>query len=210
MAYVGLYNKNPYGFGLSAPVSDATQGIYGGTPIVVLGGASSVGQIGTLLFLNSSSSDPYLPCVLFPVIQLAKLSGFSPIITTASLKHTENLKSLGATAVFDRDSPASDIAKEIKKLTNEPIKFVFDSISSNTTQETGIEILAPGGQMAVVLPVSIKKVEDKSVLHVLGIPRFPHNIELIETLYHDKIAGFLEKGIIKVHGPSFQRFYSNS
>jgi len=175
-AYVGLYNKNPHGFGLTAPVSDATRGIYGGTPIVVLGGASSVGQI---------------------VIQLARLSGFSPIITTASLKHTENLKSLGATAVFDRDIPASDFAKEIKKLTKEPIKFVYDSISSKTTQETGVELLAPGGHMAVVLPVNTKSDEGKSVLQILGLPRLPHNIELVETLYHDKIAGFLEKGIIK-------------
>ena len=140
---------------------------------------------------------------LFLVIQLARLSGLSPIITTASLKHTENLKSLGATAVFDRDLPASDLAKEIKKLTKEPIKFAYDSISSNNTQEIGVELLAPGGQLAVVLPVTAKANEGKSVLRILGIPRLPHNIELIETLYHDKIAGFLEKGIIKVHGLSF-------
>jgi hypothetical protein len=107
---------------------------------------------------------------------------------------------LGATAVFDRDLPSSDLAKEIKKLTNEPIKLVYDSISSNATQETGIELLAPGGQMAAVLPVTAKLDEGKSAFFVLGIPRLPHNIELVETLYHDKIAGFLEKGIIKVHG----------
>ncbi|KIM40713.1 hypothetical protein M413DRAFT_446109 [Hebeloma cylindrosporum] len=176
VSYVGLYNENPHGFGLTAPVSEETQGIYGGTPIVVLGGASSVGQI---------------------VIQLARLSGFSPIITTASLKHTDNLKSLGATAVFDRDLPASELVKEIKKLTNEPIKFVYDSISSNITQETGVELLAPGGQLATVLPVTAKVDKDKSAWLILGMPRLPHNIELVETLYHDKIAGFLEKGIIK-------------
>ena len=46
--------------------------------------------------------------------------------------------------VFDRDSSASDLAKEIKKITNEPIKLVYDSISSSTTQQTGVELLAPG------------------------------------------------------------------
>lgn len=137
--------------------------------------------------------------VLFPVIQLAKLSGFSPIITTASSKHADKLKSLGATVVFDRDSSASDLAKEIKKLTNEPIKFLYDSISSSTTQQTGVELLAPGGQMVVVGPVSAKVDEDKTVLGILGISRHPANVELVEALYHDKIAGFLEKGIIKVH-----------
>ena len=138
--------------------------------------------------------------VLFPVIQLARLSGFSPIVTTASSKHTDKLKSLGATAVFDRDSSASDLAKEIKKLTNEPIKLVYDSISSSTTQQTGIELLAPGGQMAVVGPVSAKADEDKSVLGILGLSRHPDNLELVEALYHDIIAEFLEKGIIKVQG----------
>ena len=137
---------------------------------------------------------------MFPVIQLARLSGFSPIITTASLKHTENLESLGATAVFDRDLPASDLAKEIKKLTNEPIKFVYDSISSKSTQETGVELLAPGGQITVVLAVTAKTDEGKSALRIIGLARLPPHIELVETLYHDKIAGFLEQGIIKVHG----------
>ena len=138
--------------------------------------------------------------VLFPVIQLARLSGFSPIVTTASSKHADKLKSLGATVIFDRDSSASDLAKEIKKLTNEPIKFVYDSISSSTTQQTGIELLAPGGQMVVVGPVTAKADENKSVLGILGLSRHPANVELVEALYHDKIAGFLEKGIIKVHG----------
>ena len=135
---------------------------------------------------------------MLPVIQLARLSGFSPIITTASLKHTDNLKSLGATAVFDRNLSASELSKEIKMLTNEPIKLVYDSISSDSTQETGVELLAPGGQLGVVLPATAKADEGKSILRLLGLPRLPHNIELLETLYHDKIAEFLEKGIIKV------------
>jgi len=65
-------------------------------------------------------------------------------------------ESLGATAVFDRNLLASNLTKEIKKLTNEPIKLVYDLISSNFTQETGAELLAPGGQLAVVLPVTAK------------------------------------------------------
>ena len=38
-------------------------------------------------------------------IQLAKLSGVSPIIITASLKSAELLKSYGATHVLDRSLP---------------------------------------------------------------------------------------------------------
>ena len=150
--------------------------------------------------------------VLLTVIQLARLSGFSPIVTTASSKHVDKLKSLGATAVFDRDSSASDLAKEIKMLTNEPIKLIYDSISSSSTQQTGVELLAPGGQMVVVGPVSAKADEDKSILGILGTSRHPDNVDLVEALYHDKIAGFLEKGIIKVRGFSIYiyLFYRNS
>ena len=40
---------------------------------------------------------------VYPGIQLARIAGFSPIITTASAQHAEYLKSLGATHVFDRN-----------------------------------------------------------------------------------------------------------
>ncbi|KAF8972286.1 chaperonin 10-like protein [Flammula alnicola] len=179
-AYVGLYNQNPHGLGLDPPISDVTQGQYAGTPIVVIGGASSVGQI---------------------VIQLAKLSGFSPIITTASLKHTELLKSLGATAIFDRNLASSALASEITKIVDSrPIKLVYDAISLKDTQQLGLDLLAPGGQLAVVIPPSVTPIEERSVVHVLGILRLPHNIALLETLYHDKLHGFVEQGIIKPNG----------
>ena len=68
--------------------------------------------------------------IFFPALQLAKLSGFSPIITTASLKHVETLKSLGATHVIDRNVSGSALASEISVITqNAPIKYVVDSIS---------------------------------------------------------------------------------
>ncbi|KAF8972283.1 chaperonin 10-like protein [Flammula alnicola] len=175
-AYVGLYNQNPHGFGFAPPTSPATQGKYAGTPIVILGGASSVGQ---------------------SALQLAKLSGFSPIITTASLKHTDYLKSLGATAVLDRNLSSSALATEISKITSTSIKFVYDSISANGTQQIGLDILAPGGQLDVVLQPTVKPVQDKTIIQVVGMLRLPHNIELLEALYHDTVSGFLEKGLLK-------------
>ncbi|KDR68597.1 hypothetical protein GALMADRAFT_256879 [Galerina marginata CBS 339.88] len=178
VTYVGLYNQNPHGVGLAPPVSEETQGKYAGTPIVVLGGASSVGQL---------------------VLQFAKLSGFSPIITTASVKHTEFLKSLGATHVLDRNLPAGDLITEVKKIAGKPIDIVYDSISLADTQHVGLDLLASGGQLVTVLQPTGKVPEDKTVIAALGIPRLPHNIELLETLYHDKISGFLEKGIIKAN-----------
>ncbi|KAF8804124.1 GroES-like protein [Phlegmacium glaucopus] len=176
-AYVGLYNKNPNGLGLVPPVSPEGKGKYAGTPIVILGGSSSVGQ---------------------NAIQLAKISGFSPIITTASLKHAEFLKSLGATHVIDRNVSASALATEVSSITQDaPIKHAVDSISLADTQQAAYELLAPGGQLATFLSVAVKTTKEKNVIAVLGTIRHPANIELLETLYHDNLEQLLKEGTIK-------------
>jgi hypothetical protein len=51
-AYVGLYNKIPYGFGISLPDLDIPAD-NAGIPILVLGGGSSVARLGN--YLHSSS-----------------------------------------------------------------------------------------------------------------------------------------------------------
>ncbi|KAF9484842.1 GroES-like protein [Pholiota conissans] len=175
-AYVGLYNRQPHGLGLTSPLSSPEQK-YLDTPIVIFGGASSVGQF---------------------VLQLAHISGFYPIITTASLKHTEWLESLGATAVLDRNLDSAALASEIKKLTGvTPLEYIYDTISSQETQHQGFDVLADGGQIAVVTPPLIESTESKTVIHVLGMLRTPHNIPLLEPLYHDHLFGLVEKGLIK-------------
>jgi hypothetical protein len=45
-AYVGLHNQNPYGLGIASAVTTPGARKYTGTPILVLGGASSLGQQG--------------------------------------------------------------------------------------------------------------------------------------------------------------------
>ncbi|KJA20536.1 hypothetical protein HYPSUDRAFT_188618 [Hypholoma sublateritium FD-334 SS-4] len=176
VVYVGLYNVHPYGLGFTPPISASTRGIYAGTPLVVLGGATSVGQ---------------------NAIQLAKISGFSPIITTASLKNTEHLQSIGATAVLDRSLSTTELTNQIAKITTAPIKAVFDTVSSDSTQQTGVDILASGGKLAVVLPPTAKVPQDKSLVHSLGLLRAPPNVGLLETFYHDLISDFIEKGWLK-------------
>ncbi|EDR03259.1 uncharacterized protein LACBIDRAFT_253472 [Laccaria bicolor S238N-H82] len=177
-AYAGLYSNKPNGGGLEAPVEPTAVGKYAGSPIVVLGGSSSVGQYG-----NFS-----------PVIQLAKLSGFSPIITTSSVKHTEYLKSLGATHVVDRNSP---LLAQIKDITTQPILFVYDAISERDTQQAGLDILAAGGTMVTVLPAVGSQVEGKEIIHVAGLLKAPAHLTLLETLYGTKLSGWLEEGTIK-------------
>lgn len=132
-------------------------------------------------------------------LQLAKLSGFSPVITTASLKHVETLKSLGATHVIDRNVSGSALASEISVITqNAPIKYVADTISLADTQQIAYDLLAPGGQLLVVLPSEIKTTKEKEVVHVLGLIRLPPHIQLLETLYHDNLEGWLKEGALKV------------
>ncbi|KAF6755329.1 chaperonin 10-like protein [Ephemerocybe angulata] len=178
-AYVGLYNTTPgKGLGYDVPITPETKGKYAGVPLVVLGGSSSVGQYS---------------------IQLAKLSGFSPIITTSSLKHAEYLKSLGATHVLDRNAPLT--AETIKSITDLPVHIVLDGISTAETQKSGFELLESGGGIATVLqpePDLEERAlnENKRFAWVMGDKVLPHNVQLLRDVYA-QFTELLEKGDIK-------------
>ncbi|CAA7269958.1 unnamed protein product [Cyclocybe aegerita] len=176
-AYVGLHNRPPHGAGLSAPLTPTKEGKYTGEPLVVLGGGGSVGQLA---------------------IQLARLSGFSPIITTASLKHTEFLESLGATHILDRNLSLEALKAQVDKATaGKPIKIVYDAISLEATQKAGLALVAPGGKLILVLPPLVKSEDNKTVVPIVAGLRAASNIEILESLYHDKASSLLERGVIK-------------
>ena len=195
--YVGFYNQNPDGLGLVPPISPEGKGKYAGNSIFILGGSSSVGQNGKLRYHLSQKK--FNRSINRSAIQLAKLSGFSPIITTASLKHTEFLKSIGATHVIDRSVSASTLASEISGITQSvPIKYVVDSISLPDTQQTAYDLLAQGGKLVISLPTAAKTTKEKDIVPVMGLLRSPPNIELLETFYHDNFERLLKEGAIKV------------
>ncbi|KAG6906745.1 hypothetical protein DXG01_012297 [Tephrocybe rancida] len=172
----GFYLNQPHGGGLDAPFDPSTRGKYAGKPLIVLGGATSVGQFA---------------------IQFGKLSGFSPIITTSSLKHSAFLKTLGATEVLDRHLDTSALAAEVAKITSKPVEVVFDAVSLSATQATGYSLLAPNGRLLLVLPSEIKtKEEGKEVFSVLGIWTFPYTKDLGAQFYR-ALEGLLEAGDIK-------------
>jgi NADPH:quinone reductase-like Zn-dependent oxidoreductase len=132
---------------------------------------------------------------------LAKLSGFSPIITTSSLKHEEWLKSQGATHVVDRNTPLT--AQSVEKLASRPVLTVFDSISSEETQEQAVELLAPGGRVAVVLDVvdSVKakaEAEKKTTVRVLGLKALTPDHEKLLREFWAGATNLLENGDLKV------------
>ncbi|EIN10100.1 GroES-like protein [Punctularia strigosozonata HHB-11173 SS5] len=179
-AFLGLYQAGKDGQGGGAALAPfyTSPNAYAGQPFVLLGGATSVGQYA---------------------IQLARLSGFSPIITTASVKHADYLKSLGATHVLSRDLPADAISTEISKITSQPIKYVYDTVSLADTQKTGWSLLASGGTLIITLPVAegiVRGQDGKSVAHVGGNVNSPGQDVLGRELYA-RLTQLLESGSIK-------------
>ena len=179
-AYVGLYNSNPNGIGLVPPVTLEGRGKYAGNPIVIVGGSGSVGQKGKLL--------RYV------------FSGRSSALTSS-------LKYLGATHDIDRNISYSTIASQIASITqNRLLKYAVDSISSADTQQTAYELLAPGGQLVVFLPVAVKTTEEKHISRAIGVINYPSNAEFLYTLFHDRFEGLLKEGVIKVSNNGFISF----
>ena len=126
------------------------------------------------------------------------MSGISPIITTASLKHTEHLKAIGATNVLDRNLLFASISQKVKEIAKLPVLRVVDAISLPTTQKMGLALLAPGGHLAVVLRPTVEASEGKTVILARGVLRDPNNIEILEDLYQNKASVLVGSGAIQV------------
>lgn len=193
----GLYH--PLGPGEFIAPWSGGEGKYSGTPLVVIGGSSVVGSFGRHAFGLSRSDVIRSPYLVSPTaIQLAKLSGFSPIITTASLKNAGLLKSYGATHVLDRNLSADALRAEVTKITSGLLATVFDAVGLPDNQAAGYGLLAPEGKLLTVLPESVKETsEGRTVTQVNGLVQLPHNLEAGKALYL-AISGLLESGEIKV------------
>ncbi|KAJ3552134.1 hypothetical protein NM688_g4314 [Phlebia brevispora] len=179
-AALGLYAppSERGGAGLISPWQSEGHSQYVDQPIFILGGSSSVGQF---------------------VIQLARISGFAPIITTASLKNADYLKSLGATHVLDRKLPTSAIRSAIKEITTKPFKIVYDAMAFEDTQHTGYEVLAPGGTMVIVTSPKIAESErspDKHISFIFADPTIPDRTEIARNMYKH-ISGLFASGELK-------------
>ncbi|KAI0351751.1 GroES-like protein [Trametes cingulata] len=176
----GLYNHDPKGktVNFTAPWEEGGTGKFAGKAAFILGGASSVGQYA---------------------IQLAKLSGFSPIITTASPHNEQLLRSLGADHVIDRSLSPAAIKLELPKLTQgKPIELVYDAVSIADTQALAYDVLAPGGHLLIVLAENIpqkKEGDNKTVVHVFGNVHTPENRAVGVQLY-SHLTEWLEKRIL--------------
>ncbi|KAI0080785.1 GroES-like protein [Panus rudis PR-1116 ss-1] len=171
------------GAGLTPFWREGGRGMYADQPILIFGGSSSVGQY---------------------VIQVARLSGFSPIIATASQRNAELLKSLGADHVIDRSLPASRITEEVREITKKPLKIIYDTISLPETQTHGVKLLAQRGILLITLPHEVDKAtvaaEAKHVGLVFGKFIIPQYRKLCSEL-SDVLPRALQKGEIKTNIP---------
>jgi NADPH:quinone reductase-like Zn-dependent oxidoreductase len=104
-------------------------------PVLVWGGSGSVGQYA---------------------IQVLSYWGYSNIIATASSKHHDFLKSLGATSTIDYRSP--DFKEKIEEAAGkEGVRFVIDCIGSLEGSMRPIsQVVKSGAVVAIMLPVIVK------------------------------------------------------
>ncbi|OSX57544.1 hypothetical protein POSPLADRAFT_1174092 [Postia placenta MAD-698-R-SB12] len=180
-AALGLYTPSaPEGakFGsarLAAPWEGDGRGKYAGKPFVVFGASSSVGQY---------------------ILQLARLSGFSPIIGTASLHHTDYLKSLGATHIIDRHLPADSLRSEVGKITSKPLELIYNVVPLPDTQEIAFDLLAPSGCLVTVIPLA-KAEYSKRVVRVFGDTYSPAENRVVAVSLYKALHGLLAEGAIR-------------
>ncbi|KAG2074190.1 GroES-like protein [Suillus decipiens] len=172
-ALVGLYG-NHFGAGVTPPWVESVES---NTPIVIFGGSSSVGLY---------------------TIQFARLSGFYPIITTASPNNEELVREYGATHFFDRNLSGEQLKTTISKVTDSPIRLIYDAISSPETQSVAWALLANDGTLVLTLPPSVKEDEGRGrkVLQTVGSPHLPQNEELCRSSWA-MVETWLAEGTIK-------------
>ena len=156
--------------------------------------------------LSSLRSD--VECLTASIaIQFAKLSGFSPIITTASKHNEEYCKAAGATHVLDyHDVPLSELPNVVAKITGDtPLTLVYNATSDIESHKIGWDMLAENGTEVIVNPPSDAvankrgKEDEKGrrVVWAFGVANDPDHWEFGKGLYA-ALTEFLEKGEIKV------------
>jgi len=175
-AVTGMYGGH-YGAGITPPWAKNGSDSKSKGPIVIIGGSSSVGSYA---------------------IQLARLSGFYPIIATASPSNEHLIKSYGATHFFDRHLSGKQLKAAISKVTDSPIGIVYDAISLPETQHTGWGLLAENGTLVLTLAAEVKEDEGKGrkAIPTFADPHVPQNQELCRNSWA-MVETWLSEGAIQ-------------
>lgn len=129
-SYYTLFNQLalpvPASFPASSPPADASE------PILIYGAGATAGQYA---------------------IQLLHAAGYKNIIATASPRHHEYLRSLGAASVFDYNSPTltADIAKAVGG--DGKVSLALDAVTAEGTVTAIGKLISPQGKVALLLPI---------------------------------------------------------
>jgi len=148
----------------------------------------------------------------YSAIQFLHLTGYK-VVTVASPRNHDLVKSLGADAVFDYRDP--DAISKIKQLTKDSIHTVVDTISEDSSQIFAVNTLAPGpGKVLVLLGVNPKAASlrsDASFIHTLlytafgrpfplgdrTIPGLPQDKIQVSNFLIDKFSSLVKEGKLK-------------
>lgn len=100
--------------------------------------------------------------------------------------------------MFDRNLSDSSLAEEIAKATSgTTVKFVYDTVSEKSTQETALALLHAGGHLVLLLPAAVEAPKNTVIIQVFSAYT-PDTASLLSTLYRDNLHGLLEQDVIKV------------
>ncbi|EGO05367.1 hypothetical protein SERLA73DRAFT_174491 [Serpula lacrymans var. lacrymans S7.3] len=164
------------------------------TPILVYGAGATSGQYA---------------------IQLLKLAGYKNIVATASARHHDNLRSLGATHVFDYSDP--NLAAGILSAVGGSIQLAVDCVTAEGTLAIISQVLSPNGTIAILLPVkegnAVRGAHDaqmymempphknpfESTVRILGVQTFKYqkNEHLRDNLMQKILPSLLSMKAIK-------------
>lgn len=142
------------------------------------------------------------PCFI-TALQFLKLSGFGPIIATASPHNIELVKAYGATHVIDRKLPTADIITQVTAIAGGGVDLVYDAISTQDTLALSEAVARPGAQLVCVNPplgeFVTKLAADKrlQVAVAQGSLSIEKNRGGIDGLL-EKLPQLLQDGLLKV------------
>lgn len=137
------------------------------------------------------------------VIQMARLSGFSPIVTTASPHNISLLTTLGADHVLDRNTHHQELLSQIATImAGTPLTFAYDAISSSETQHVAYDALASGGTLIItweklITPAEERASEGKKIVEVFASVYVPENREVGVALFK-QLPGWLKSEALQV------------
>jgi NADPH:quinone reductase-like Zn-dependent oxidoreductase len=146
------------------------------------------------------------------------------VVTTASPHNFEYLKSLGADAVFDYNSPT--VVADIKKFTNNKLKYAMDCIAEGKSPQITVDAMSEeGGLYTSLLSLTTEQiakfnpaVEARSVLaytivgerFTLGTKEFPAKPEdeAFAKKFWKITKDLLAEGKVKAHKLSVNEYGS--